>query len=84
MNPGDSIKTSKLIRSQKTGIVLPRQGTYISAIENLGRKMFLVNFGVAGEEYLFPNEIATDRSESFEAESLPVATMDVECARRAA
>ena len=69
MNPGDFIETSKPIRSQKTGIVLPRQGTYISAIENLGRKMFLVNFGGAGEKYLFANEISTDLNDGFDAES---------------
>ena len=43
--------------SQKTGIVLPRQGIFVSAIENLGRQLILVNFGKVGLEYLFPNEI---------------------------
>ena len=57
MKPGDVLTTSRPIRSQKTGIVLPRQGIFVSAIENLGRQLILVNFDSAGLEYLFPNEI---------------------------
>ena len=60
MKTGDSIKTTKLVRSQKTGVLLPRQGTFVMAVENLGRKLILVNFGVAGEEYLFPNEVLAE------------------------
>lgn len=51
------MKTVKPIRSQKTGVLLPREGTFISAIENMGRKLILVDFGTAGREYLFPDEI---------------------------
>jgi hypothetical protein len=57
MKPGDVLTTTRPIRSQKTGIVLPRQGVFVSAIENLGRQLILVNFGRVGLEYLFPNEI---------------------------
>lgn len=57
MRTGDSLKTVKPIRSQKTGIMLPREGTFVRAVENLGRQLILVNFGAAGEEYLFPEEI---------------------------
>jgi hypothetical protein len=57
MSPGDPLKTIKPIRSQKTGVVLPREGTFVRAIENLGRSLILVNFGTAGEEYLFPDEV---------------------------
>jgi hypothetical protein len=57
MNPGDPLKTTKPIRSQKTGTILPRQGTFVRAVENMGRQLILVNFGPAGEEYLFPDEI---------------------------
>jgi hypothetical protein len=57
MNPGDPLKTTKPIRSQKTGTMLPRQGTFVRAVENMGRQLILVNFGPAGEEYLFPDEI---------------------------
>ncbi len=58
MRPGDPLKIIKQIRSQKTGIILPREGTFVRAVDNLGRKLILVNFGSAGEEYLFPNEIS--------------------------
>jgi len=57
MKTGDSLKTTKLIRSQRTGVLLPRQGTFVRDIENLGRKLILVDFGSAGEEYLFLNEV---------------------------
>ena len=57
MKPGDVLTTTRPTRSQKTGSVLPRQGTFVSAIENLGRQLILVNFDNVGLEYLFPNEI---------------------------
>ena len=57
VKPGDVLTTTRPIRSQKTGIVLPRQGTFVSAIENLGRQLILVNFDNVGLEYVFPNEI---------------------------
>jgi hypothetical protein len=57
MSPGAPLKTVKPIRSQKTGVLLPREGTFVRAIENLGRNLILVNFGSAGEEYLFPDEV---------------------------
>ena len=60
MKTGDSLKITTLVRSQKTGVLLPRQGTFVREIENLGRKLILVDFGSAGEEYLFPNEISTE------------------------
>jgi hypothetical protein len=39
---------------------LPREGTFVRAVENLGRKLILVNFGTAGDEYLFPEEILAE------------------------
>jgi len=60
MKPGEHLKTIKPIRSQKTGVVLPREGTFVRAIENMGRQLILVNFGSAGEEYLFPDELAIE------------------------
>lgn len=57
MKPGDPLKTSKPIRSQKTGVVLPREGTFVRTVENMGRQLILVNFGPAGDEYIFPDEI---------------------------
>lgn len=60
MKPGDSLKTIKPIRSQKTGVILPREGTFVHAVENMGRRLILVNFGTAGQEYLFPDEISAE------------------------
>ena len=60
MRPGDPLKTNRPIRSQKTGTLLPREGTFVRAVENLGRKLILVNFGTAGNEYLFPEEILAE------------------------
>jgi hypothetical protein len=60
MKTGDSLNITTLVRSQKTGVLLPRQGTFVREIENLGRKLILVDFGSAGKEYLFPNEIAAE------------------------
>jgi hypothetical protein len=62
MRPGDALKTIKPIRSQKTGVLLPREGIFVRAIENMGRKLILVNFGPAGDEYLFPEEVLAEPS----------------------
>ena len=62
MKSGDALKTTKPIRSQKTGVMLPREGTFVRAVENMGRQLILVNFGTAGEEYLFPDEILADQA----------------------
>ena len=61
MRPGETLSITRSIRSQKTGVVLPREGTFVNSIENLGRTLILVDFGPAGTEYLFPEDI---RSES--------------------
>ena len=61
MKTGDPLKTVKPIRSQKTGVLLPREGTFIRAVENMGRQLILVSFGQAGEEYLFPDEILREQ-----------------------
>lgn len=62
MRPGDPLKTIKPIRSQKTGVFLPREGTFVRVVESVGRKLILVSFGSAGEEYLFPEEILLEPS----------------------
>jgi hypothetical protein len=62
MKPGDSLKTTKPIRSQKTGTLLPREGTFVRSVENMGRQLILVNFGTLGEEYLFPDEVVAEAS----------------------
>ena len=64
MKTGDLLKTNRTIRSQKTGVILPREGTFVRAVENLGRQLILVNFGPAGEEYLFPDEIVFEPANS--------------------
>jgi len=64
MKTGDALKITKLIRSQKTGVLLPRQGTFVRDIENLGRRLILVDFGPAGEEYVFPDEVVTETKNS--------------------
>jgi hypothetical protein len=64
MAPGDLLKTVKPIRSQKTGVVLPREGTFVRRVENMGRQLILVNFGTAGYEYLFPEEISPEPANS--------------------
>ena len=64
MSPGDPLKTSKPIRSQKTGVVLPREGTFVRMVENMGRQLILVNFGAAGYEYIFPDEIIPETASS--------------------
>lgn len=64
MSPGDPLKTSKPIRSQKTGVLLPREGTFVRMVENMGRQLILVNFGPAGYEYIFPDEILLEPANS--------------------
>jgi hypothetical protein len=61
MKTGDSLEILTQVRSQKTGVLLPRRGTFISDIENLGRRLILVDFGAAGEAYLFPHEVAIEK-----------------------
>jgi hypothetical protein len=64
MRPGDLLKTAKPIRSQKTGVLLPREGTFVRMVENMGRQLILVNFGAAGHEYIFPEEISAEPAKS--------------------
>ena len=58
MKPGDVLTINKSIRSQRTGVPLPREGIFVRAVENIGRQLILVNFGDKGDEYLFPDEIS--------------------------
>jgi len=57
MKPGEKIRTIMSIRSQRTGLILPREGIFVGARENIGRTLILVDFGEAGTEYLLPHEI---------------------------
>ncbi len=61
MKPGEGLRTITPIRSQRTGLMLPREGVFVSEIENLGRTLILVNFGDPGWEYLFPDEIESEK-----------------------
>jgi len=64
MKPGEKIRTIMSIRSQRTGLILPRDGIFVSARENIGRTLILVDFGEAGREYLLPHEIKEEKRES--------------------
>jgi hypothetical protein len=63
MKQGDKIKISKIIRSHQTGLLLPREGIFLSAIENIGRTLLLVDFGEAGKQYIFDHEVETQRED---------------------
>ena len=52
------------IRSQRTGLILPREGIFVGARENIGRTLILVDFGEAGTAYLLPHEIEEGQRES--------------------
>jgi len=64
MATGDKLILTKSIRSAKTGMLLPREGTLVSVTENLGRTMLLVEFEGGLHEYLFENEVEFQSSDS--------------------
>jgi hypothetical protein len=41
--------------------MLPREGTFVSSTENIGRTLIFVDFGQSGKEYLFPHEIESEK-----------------------
>ena len=57
MEPGDKVKVKKSIRSQKIGMLLPREGTIVRTMENLGRILLLVDFGQGSQEFLFEHDV---------------------------
>jgi hypothetical protein len=57
METGDKLNLTKTIRSAKTGMLLPREGTLVSVTENLGRTLLLVSFAGGQFEYLFKDEV---------------------------
>jgi hypothetical protein len=59
MKEGDKIIINMTIRSHRTGLLLPREGIFVGAIENIGRTLLLVDFGEAGKEYVFDHEVET-------------------------
>ncbi|HEU4345613.1 MAG TPA: hypothetical protein VFU31_29035 [Candidatus Binatia bacterium] len=57
MTTGVKLRLKKIIRSQKTGMFLPKEGTLVSVTENLGRRLLLVAFDSGSSEYLFDDEV---------------------------
>lgn len=57
MQPGVKVSLTKIIRSPKTGMLLPKEGTLVSVTENLGRILLLVGFEGGHSEYLFEHEV---------------------------
>ena len=57
METGVKLNVTKTIRSSKTGMLLPREGTLVSVTENLGRTLLLVEFEWGQHEYLFEYEV---------------------------
>jgi hypothetical protein len=65
MIAGTRLRLRRKIRSAKTGLLLPNEGTLLSVTENFGRRLLLVVFDGGAREYLFDEEV--------EAVSEPVA-----------
>ena len=57
METGIKLNVTKTIRSPKTGMFLPREGTLVSVTENLGRTLLLVEFENGQHEYPFDYEV---------------------------
>lgn len=57
MQPGEKLNLTRIIRSAKTGMLLPKEGTFVSMTENLGRTLLLVEFEGGQHEYLFDYEV---------------------------
>ena len=68
METGAKINLTRAIRSAKTGMSLPREGTLLSMTENLGRTLLLVEFESGQHEYLFECEVRL-QSESVSLEN---------------
>jgi hypothetical protein len=57
MQPGEKLNLTRTVRSAKTGMLLPKEGTLVSMTENLGRTLLLVKFASGQHEYMFENEV---------------------------
>jgi hypothetical protein len=64
MRPGEKLSLTRSIRSAKTGSLLPKEGTLVSITENLGRTLLLVEFARGQREYVFENEVESERDHS--------------------
>ena len=69
MEAGVKLILIKTIRSAKSGMLLPRQGTLVSVTENLGRTLLLVAFPEGQFEYLFEDEVELQQSNPSLSES---------------
>ena len=57
MQPGVKLILTRTIRSSKTGMILPKEGTLVAVTENLGRTLLFVEFENGQSECLFENEV---------------------------
>lgn len=62
METGIRLNVTRSIRSSKTGMLLPREGTLLWATENLGRTLLLVEFEGGQQEYLFEHEVKRENA----------------------
>ena len=69
METGAKLSVTKTIRSSKTGMLLPKQGTLVSVTENLGRTLLLVEFADGQHEYLFEHEVKFENGNASGRES---------------
>jgi hypothetical protein len=56
IHTGTKLRLEKMVRSPRTGTVLPKEGTLLRVTENLGRRLLLVAFDDGNCEYLFEEE----------------------------
>ena len=68
METGAKLNVRKTIRSSKTGMLLPKQGTLVSVTENLGRTLLLVKFEDGQQDYLFDHEVEVDNGNASQRE----------------
>jgi hypothetical protein len=57
MQTGMKLNLTRTIRSSKTGMILPKEGTLVAVTENLGRTLLFVEFDNGQSECLFENEV---------------------------
>jgi hypothetical protein len=74
MRAGEKLNLTKIIRSSKTGMLLPKEGTLVSITENLGRTLLLVTFEGGQSEYLFEGEVEVKDSNPFVMDTAQVTT----------
>ena len=65
METGIKLNVTKIIRSPRTGMLLPREGTLVSVTENLGRTLLLVEFEGGQHEYLFECEVEVEKDSAW-------------------